>query len=328
MHQGLDVAKGLSAIAAMCIIGIAPAHAQQDQPYPSQQIKVLVGFGPGSTADVLARLVAKHAETKFGRPVIVENRPGNSSMIAAEQVAKAARDGHTLFMGTVAQTLVPVRKRMDFKLDRDMAPVALLAVVPNLLAAHPSLGVKTVQELLAIAKTKPDTLTFGTSGAGTASHLAAELFNQRAGTRLVVVHYQGGSNSVLVDLLAGRLNLAFNVAATMAPHVDKGDLIGLGVAQPARTKLLPNVPTMAEQGLAGFDAGVWIGLLAPPGTPAAIAEQLAATATEAVKSDAVLKVIDAQGMDALGGTPAEFAAFIAQDIAKWTKVVTSAGLYE
>ena len=146
--------------------------------------------------------------------------------------------------------------------------------------------------------------------------------------KIVVVHYQGGSNQVLVDLLAGRLNLAFNVAATMAPHVENGALVALGVAQPGRTRLLPTVPTMAEQGLPGFDAGVWIGLLAPPGTPVPIVDLLAATSSAAVKSEAIIKVLDAQGMDALGGTPAAFAAFIADDIAKWTKVVTSAGLYE
>ena len=314
------------AMAALFASGFSRPSVAQD--YPSQQIRIVVGFGPGSTADILARLLGRHIEAKHGKPVIVENRPGNSSMIAAEQVAKAAKDGHTLFMGTVAQTLVPVRKKMDFKLDRDMAPVSLLAVVPNLMAAHPSLGVKDVQALLTLAKAKPDSLTFGTSGAGTASHLAAELFNQRASTKLVMVHYQGGSNQVLVDLLAGRINLVFNVAATLVPHVEKGSLVALGIAQPARTKILPNVPTMAEQGLPGFDAGIWVGLLAPPGTPASIVDLLAASSTEALGTEAVAKVLGAQGIDALGGTPSAFARFIAEDIAKWTNVVTSAGLYE
>ncbi|CAN0319107.1 unnamed protein product [Phaeothamnion confervicola] len=312
--------------AALAIAGLAlPAVAQE---FPTQSIRIAVGFGPGSVADVLARLTGKHLEAKLGRPVIVENRPGNSSMIAAEQVAKAAKDGHTLFMGTVAQTLVPVRKKMDFKLDRDMTPVSLLAIVPNLLVAHPSLGVKDVPGLIGIAKSKPDSLTFGTSGAGTASHLAAELFNQRVGAKIVVVHYQAGSNQALVDLLAGRINLIFNTASTLVPHVENKALVALGVAQAARTKVLPQVPTMAEQGLAGFDAGIWIGLLAPAGTPPKIAEVLASASTEALGTEAVAKVLSAQGIDALGGTPAEFARFIAQDIEKWSKVVSGAGLYE
>lgn len=304
---------------------VAPAQAQQ---YPAQTIRILVGFGPGSSADILARLVAKHAEVKLGKPVVVENRPGNGSMIAADQVAKAPRDGYTLLMGTVAQTLVPVRRKMEFRADRELAPVSLLAIVPILLVAHPSLGVKNAQELLALAKSKPETLTFGTSGAGTAAHLAAELFNITAGTKIVVAHYQGGSTAVLPDLLAGRINLAFNVAATLAPHVEKGSLVALGLAQPARTKTLPAVPTMAEQGMPGFDAGVWIGLFAPPGTPASILDLLAATATEAVRDASAVNMLDAQGIDPLGGTPGELATFVAKDIDKWAKVVAGAGLYE
>ena len=317
----------LGIAAALC--GVLPAgttaHAQD---YPTQPIRILVGFGPGSIADVLARMVGRHIEARHGKPVVVENRPGNSSMLAAEQVAKADKDGHTLFMATVAQTLVPVRRKMAFRLDKDMAPIALLGVVPNLMVAHPSLGVKDVQGLIAIARSKPDTLTFGTSGSGTASHLAAELFNHRVGARIVVVHYQSGSNQVLVDLLGGRLNLAFNSAATLAPHVEKGSLVALGVAQAARTRMLPAVPTMAEQGLPGFDAGIWIGLLGPAGMSQAAIDLVAAASNEALKTDAAAKALDAQGIDPLGGTPAAFAAFIADDIDKWTKVVTAANLHE
>lgn len=319
-----------SALAAVAVMVGATflAPSVQAQDFPAQSIRILVGFGPGSIADVIARLAGKHMEARLGKPVIVENRPGNSSMLAAEQVAKADKDGHTLFMATVAQTLVPVRRKMNFRLDRDMAPIALLGVVPNLMVAHPALGVKNVQELIAIAKSKPDTLTFGTSGSGTASHLAAELFNHRVGAKIVVVHYQSGSNQVLVDLLGGRLNLAFNSAATLAPHVDKGALVALGVAQASRTKMLPQVPTMAEQGLPGFDAGIWIGLLGPAGMPQRAVAMLAETSAEALKTDVAVKAMEAQGIEALSGTPAGFAAFIAADIEKWTNVVSSAGLHE
>lgn len=323
-----SLSRAARAAALSLIAALAPASAALAQDFPTQPIRILVGFGPGSIADVLARLVGRHVEAKLGRPVVVENRPGNSSMLAAEQVAKADKDGHTLFMATVAQTLVPVRRKMAFRLDKDMAPIALLGVVPNLMVAHPSLGVKDVQSLIALAKSKPDALTFGTSGSGTASHLAAELFNQRAGARIVVVHYQSGSNQVLVDLLGGRLNLAFNSAATLAPHVEKGSLVALGVAQSARTKMLPDVPTMAEQGLPGFDAGIWIGLLGPTGMPPRAIELLAAASNEALKTDVATTALTAQGIEALAGTPAEFARFIAEDIDKWSKVVDSAGLHE
>jgi tripartite-type tricarboxylate transporter receptor subunit TctC len=198
--------------------------------------------------------------------------------------------------------------------------------VPNLLVAHPSVAAGDVKALIALVKAKPDGFTFGTSGAGTASHLAAELFNLRAGTKALAVHYQGGSNQALVDLLAGRINLMFNVAATLAPHVQKGTLKALGVAQPKRARQLPDVPTMDEQGMAGFDAGIWIGLFAPAGTPAPAIERLSAAANAALTTEAVLKPLAAAGIDPLGGTPAAFAAFIRADIAKWTEVLGKAGL--
>lgn len=301
----------------------APAAAQQ---YPARPIRILVGFGPGSSADIVARVIAKRMESKLGEPVIVENRPGDSSMTAAKTAARASNDGYTLFMATVAQTINPVFTHTDFDLGRELAPVALLGVVPNLLVVHPSVPVKNVRDLVAYAKQNSKALTFGTSGAGTASHLAAELFNLDAGTKILAVHYAGGSNQALVDLLAGRINLMFNVAATLYPQVEKGNLRALGVAQPKRAAMMPDVPTMAEQGMPGFDAGIWIGLLAPAGTPAPIVEKLADAANEALKSADVGAELKTQGIDPAGGTPAEFRSFIAADTKRWTAVVRSAAL--
>lgn len=311
-----------------CVLGLASVlsgtvNAQQ---YPTSPIKIMIGFGPGSTVGIVGRLIGQHIEKKLGQPVVVESRPGNGSMIAAETVSRAPKDGYTLFVGTVANTLNPARTNSKFNLGRDMQPIALLAVVPNLLVAHPSVPVNNVKELLAVAKAKPDTLTFGTSGAGTASHLAAELFNKSAGTKIVAVHYQGGSTQVLTDLLAGRITMAFNVAVTLAPHVKSGALKAIAVAQPKRANILPDVPTLAEAGLPAVDAGIWVGLLAPAGTPAEIVDKLSAAANEALKTEAVKKALDNQGIDPLGSTPAEFATFIAADIAKWEQVLTEAGL--
>jgi tripartite-type tricarboxylate transporter receptor subunit TctC len=316
----------LAALGAWASAGMAGATHAQAQQYPTGPIRIMVGFGPGSTADTLARLVGKSFEASLGQSVVVENRPGNSSMLAADLVARAPKDGHTLFMGTIAQTLVPVRTKSGFDLRKDLAPVALLGVVPNLLVAHPSVSASDVKALIKLAKDKPDGFTFGTSGAGTASHLAAELFNLKAGTKVLAVHYQGGSNQALVDLLAGRINLMFNVAATLAPHVTKGSLKALGVAQPKRARQLPNVPTMEEQGLAGFDAGIWIGLFAPPGTPASVLDRLSGIANSALKSEQIVKSLGQSGIDPLGGTPDEFVAFIRNDITRWTEVLSKAGL--
>jgi tripartite-type tricarboxylate transporter receptor subunit TctC len=308
---------------ALSLVATFGASAQT---YPSRPIKIVVGFGPASSADILARLLAKQMEQKFNQPVVVENRPGNSSMLAADLVARSSPDGYTLFMATVANTLNPAQTGSSFNLAKDMAPVALLAVVPNVLVVHPSVPANNLKDLIALAKAKPDSLTFGTSGAGTASHLAAELFNSKTGSKIVAVHYQGGSNQAVTDLLAGRITLMFNVAATLAPHVAAGKLKAIAVAQPKRAGIMPDVPTMDEAGMPGFDAGIWIGLLAPAKTPPDIVEKLSAAANEALRSDVSQTALKSQGIDSLGGGPAAFSDFIRADIDKWTSILTAAGL--
>jgi tripartite-type tricarboxylate transporter receptor subunit TctC len=313
----------LSAIVASVLISsIAGACAQT---WPAQPIKMIVGFGPGSAADVLARVVGKQMESSLGQPIVVENRPGNSSMIAAEAVMRAPADGYTLFVATIANTLNPAETGSSFNLARNLAPIALLATVPNVLVAHPSVPANNLAELIALAKSKPETLTFGSSGYATASYMAAELFNANAGTAIVMVPYQGGSNQALSDLLSGRITLMFNVAATLAPHVAAGKLKAFAVAQAKRASILPDVPTLDEAGMTGYDAGVWIGLLAPAGTPEPIIEKLSAAANEALSAEAVRTALRAQGTDAVGGTPKEFADFIRADIAKWTAVLAAPG---
>jgi tripartite-type tricarboxylate transporter receptor subunit TctC len=183
-----------------------------------------------------------------------------------------------------------------------------------------------LKELIALAKSKPEGLTFGSSGNGTASHMAAELFNQKAGTKIVVAPYQGGSNQAVTDLLAGRITLMFNVAATLAPHVEAGSLKAIAVAQSQRAAIMPNVPTLAEAGMTGYDAGIWIGLLAPAGTPPAIVEKLSGAANEALKTADVQTALKRQGTDPLGSTPKQFSDFISADIEKWVAALTAAGL--
>jgi len=315
----------LLAASVLGLVSVLSGTADAQQ-YPTSTIKIVIGFGPGSTVGIMGRLIGQYIEKKLGQPVVVESRPGNGSMIAAEAVSRAPKDGYTLFIGTVANTLNPARTQSKFNLGKDMQPVALLAVVPNLLVAHPSVPANNLKELMALAKAKPDSLTFGTSGAGTASHLAVELFNKAAGTKIVAVHYQGGSNQVLTDLLSGRITMAFNVAVTLTPHVKRGALKAIAVAQPKRAGILPDVPTLAEAGLPNVDAGIWVWLLAPPGTPKAIVDKLSVAANEALKSAPVKKAMDTQGIDTLGGTPEEFSKFIEADIKKWEEVLTEAGL--
>lgn len=312
-----------AAVAMAFIAGVVPVAAQN---YPTQPIKIIVGFGPGSAADILARLVGKQMEAKLYQPVIVENRPGNSSMIGAEYVARAPADGYTLFMATIANTLNPAQTNSPFNLGKDLAPIALLGVVPNVLVAHPSVPANNLKELVALAKSKPESLTFGSSGAGTASHMAAQLFNEKAGTKIIIVPYQGGSNQAVTDLLSGRITLMFNVAATLAPHVAAGKLKAFAVAQPKRAAIMPDVPTLVEAGMSGYDAGIWIGLLAPTGTPPAIIEKLSGAANDALKFEQVQTTLKKQGTDPLGSTPKEFADFIQADIEKWMTALKAAGL--
>jgi tripartite-type tricarboxylate transporter receptor subunit TctC len=316
-------------IVRLCVAGVLAglaAFSASAETFPSHPVKLVVGFGPASSADVLARLLARQMEQKFNQAVVVENRPGNSSMLAADAVARASPDGYTLFMATVANTLNPAQSSSSFNLARDMAPVALLGVVPNVLVAHPSVPANSLKELIALAQAKPDSLTFGTSGSGTASHLAAELFNSNAAAKIVAVHYQGGSSQAVTDLLAGRITLMFNVAATLAPHIAAGKLKAIAVAQPRRSAIMPDVPTMSEAGMPGFDAGIWMGLLAPANTPPDIVEKLAASANAALKSEMVQAALRPQGIDPLGGGPAEFSDFIRADIDKWTAILAATGL--
>ena len=309
--------------AAIAMISVTGSGAVMAQTYPAQPIKVVIGFGPASAADILARLVGKRMEASLGQPIVVENRPGNSSMIAAESVARAPADGYTLFMATIANTLNPAETKSGFDLGRDLAPITLLGIVPNVLVAHPSVSANNLRELIALAKTKPEGLTFGSSGYATASYMAAELFNAKAGTGIPVVPYQGGSNQAVSDLLAGRITLMFNVAATLAPQVEAGKLRALAVAQGKRASIMPDVPTLAEAGMTGYDAGIWIGLLAPKATPPAIVEKLSAAANDALNTEEVRVALKAQGTDPVGGTPKQFADFIRADIEKWTAMLAT-----
>ena len=313
---------------AICLAALlsaaTPTLAATD--FPTRPLRIVIGFGPGSTADVLARIVGQRLTKTLGQQIVVENRPGAGSMIAAEFVSRSPADGYTLFMATVANTINPtLSANATFNLGRDMAPVALVGVIPNVLVAHPSVKAGNVAGLVALAKSSPQSLFFASAGSGTAGHLSAELFNERVGVKITHVFYSGSAQAAS-DLLTGRVNLMFTVASTMLPMINEGKLRALAVAQSKRSGVLPNVPTMAEAGMAGFDASIWVGLLAPPGTDKEIVDKLAGAINEALTAEEVLAPMRAQGFDALGGSAADFARFIAADIKKWEQVVAAAGL--
>lgn len=309
--------------AAVCLAG-APATAQD---YPARPVRVLVGFTPGAAADITARVLASRLTQILNQQVVVENKPGAGSSLAADYVSHAAKDGYTLLIGTSANltNVVISQQNLGFDFVKDFAPIALITTAPVILVVNPSLGVNSVQELIALAKKKPGEINYGSTGVGAAPHLAGELFNARAGIKTVHVPYQGSPQAV-TDLLAGRVSMMFSPASAVLPHVKAGKLKALASAASKRPSAAPDLPTMAEAGVPDFDTSIWFGLMAPVGTPRPIIARLAAAVDEALKSDELKTSYAAQGFDLLGGGPQEFARAIADDTARWEVAARAAGL--
>lgn len=313
------------AAAIISIFGqIQPALSQDA--YPSRPLRVIVGFGAGASADVTARVVAQKLSQILGQQVVVENKPGAGSNIATEFVSQAPKDGYTLLMGTVANTInSAIAPNTKFSFTRDFAPIVPLVTLPNILVVHPETGVNNVGDLIKLARTSPDKIMFASSGVGTSPHLSGELFNQMAGVKITHVPYQGSGQAV-TDLLANRVQVMFSPAATVLEHVKKGSLKALASTQLQRAGVAPDLPTMSESGLKGFDTGLWFGLMAPAGTPKDIVEKLNKATNEALKSPEVADTLKKQGMDILGGSSEDFARYIQTETDKWAGVAKAAGL--
>jgi tripartite-type tricarboxylate transporter receptor subunit TctC len=310
-------------LALIGVLSLGAGAAQGQAGWPSKPVRIVVGFPPGTTGDILARIAAPRMSESLGEPVLVENRPGAGSSIAAEAVAKSAPDGYTLLLSTIANAINPSLYKLGFDFSRDLAAVALLADVAGLLAAHPS-APPTVQALISAAKASPGRISYASSGNGTVTHLWGEMLNGSGGIKLVHVPYKGSSQAV-TDLLGGNVALLFTPASTVIPHVAAGKLAALAVIGRRRLAALPDVPTMTELGVAGFESGLWFGLNAPAGTPAPVIERLNAEARRAFGLAEVKAQLAAQGIDAVPGSPEAFAAFIRQETDKWARVVRESG---
>jgi tripartite-type tricarboxylate transporter receptor subunit TctC len=306
------------------LLFVASASAQDA--YPSRPVRVIVGLAAGASTDVTARIVGQKMGQALGQSFVVENRPGAGGNIATGFVAHAPADGYTLLFGsasvTVNATLMP---NAGFDLVKDLTPIVLLAGVPNILVVHPSLGVKTVDELIAKARSKPGEIAYASSGIGTSPHLSAELFSMMAGVKLVHVPYKGSSQA-MTDLLAGQTSMMFVPAPTAISQLKSGNLIALASTQLKRSSAAPDLATMDELGLKGFDTGVWFGLFAPAGTPKDIVDKLAQTANAVIQTEEVRAAFAPQGIDVIGGTPDAFSAYVKSEIAKWAKVIETAGV--
>lgn len=312
------------ALVALTCVACAPALAQQ---YPVKPIRIVVGFSPGGPTDTAARLIGQKLTARWGQQVIVDVRPGAGGNIAAEHVAKSAPDGYTLLLPAFAHAVNPsLFSKLPFDTVRDFAPVALFSMAANVLAVHPSVPARSVGELIALSKARPEQLTYGSAGNGTASHLAGELFNMIAGTTITHVPYKG-SAPASADLLGGHISAAFPGVAIAAPHSRAGRLRALAITSARRSKLLSDVPTMSEAGLKGFEVASWYGLLAPAATPAEIVQRLNAEVNRSIQEPDATERLTSLGAEPVQSTPAEFGEFIRNEIAKWAKVTRAAGLH-
>jgi tripartite-type tricarboxylate transporter receptor subunit TctC len=317
-------ARPLALPLTLGLFGLLP-NAAVAEDYPVRPVRLIVGFGPGASGDVAARMIAQPLGRLLGQQFVVENRTGAGSNIATNFVAHAPKDGYTLLLGTVGNTINASYANLSFDFVADLAPIVMLATQPNILVVHPSTGVKTVEELIRLARAKPEQLSFPSGGVGSGSHFSGELFNVMAGTKLVHVPYAGTAQGV-TDLLGGRVQVMFSPASSVLQHVQDRKLFALASTQLKRTSAAPELPTVSESGLPGFDTAGWFGLLAPAGTPKDILDRLERATRAAMKTDEFILPMRQQGFDLEDSTPIEFAAFIQKDMAKWARVAVAAGL--
>jgi len=294
--------------------------------YPDRPVRIVAPFPPGSVVDVLARPVAPKLAEAWGQSVVIDNRSGMGGSIGAEIGAKASPDGHTLLMGTngtnaINMSLYP---KMPYDTRKDFAPITRVATSYLLLTFHPSVPVNSVKDLIALAKAKPGQLTFGSAGGGTTPHLAGELFNSMAGVKMTHVTYKG-SPQAAIDLIAGRLSLAFGNASTVLPHIRAGKLRAVAITALQRDPALPDLPTIAESGLPGFEATPWFAMFAPAGTPAAVVSKVNAEMVRILALAEIKNHYANLGLTAISSTPAELAEFVEREIVKWAKVVKASG---
>ncbi len=312
--------RSIALLAGLFLL-LAGVPAPADDGYPTRPIHLIVGFAAGSSADVAARTVSQKLGALLGQTVVVENHPGASGIVAAGYVARSKNDGYTLLVATIAATInTTLMPGKGPDLEKDLAPIVLIGSLPDILVVNPKLNINSVAELIAFAKQKPDELHYGASGLGSGPHLASEMFKQMAGIKMTGVLYPGSAQTV-TDLIAGRIQVMFAPASTVLGFIDAGTVKALATSQAKRASVAPDLPTIAEAGLPGFDTGLWFGILAPAGTAKPVIDRISAAANEALKDPEVVKALKTQGFDPIGGTPDEFARYIRSETARWAQVI-------
>ena len=316
----------LAATSLPALAAALPAGARAQAAYPAQPVKVLVGFPPGTAADLAGRAVTDVMARRLGQPFVLENRTGAGSNIAAKALATAQPDGYTLFVSTIANT-INAAFAGSTAVDplKDFLPITLIGNVPNMLVVHPSVPVNSVSDLVRLAKSRPGELSYASSGIGTSPHLSGALFETMTGSKVAHVPYRGSTPAV-TDLLGGQVQFMFAPASSVLQHVRAGKLKALAVTSPKRTAIAPELPTMDEAGLKGFETSVWVGLVAPVKTPADVVAKLRAAAHAALDAPEVQAAYKAQGIDPLKTSPEEFTRYMRSEAVRWRKLIQDAGI--
>ncbi len=321
----MNIAR-IAGLAATVLALAGAAGAAQAQPFPSKPIRLIVPSVPGGILDTVARTIAAKMADDLGQPFVIENRPGAGGVIGSEQAVTSAPDGYTIVKLATSHAINPsVYAKLPYDTLRDFAPISQTVALTNLLVAHPSLPANNLQELIALAKSKPGTLTFGSAGNGQSNHLSGELLKSMAGIDMLHVPYKGSAAS-LTDVLAGNVSMMFVDVLSAMPHVKAGKLKVLGSTGLQRSASVPDYPTIAEQGLPGFNGSSWLGLAAPAGTPKEIVARLSAATAKALSVPDVRNRFISQGVEPVGSTPEEYAAFIAAEIPRWGAAAKAAGI--
>jgi tripartite-type tricarboxylate transporter receptor subunit TctC len=313
-------------LAALCLLSLTALGSAVAQTFPSQTVKIIVPFPPGGTTDILARQVANDLAQKWGVPVIIDNRAGASGTIGSEQLVRSPRDGYTLMVTATHHVINPsLYKNLKYDTRTDFTPIALIASVPNVLVVNPSLPVKNVQELIKYAKDKPGVVSFGSAGVGGANHLAGELFKHAAGIDIVHVPYKGAAPA-LNDLIGGHIPMMFDSLPGVIQHIRSGQLRALGVTSLKRAPAAPEIPTIDESGVKGFDATAWFGMYAPGNMPAELTRKISGDVLEVLRSPRIQTQFAELGADPGTLSQPDFANFVNAEIAKWGKVIAAANI--
>jgi tripartite-type tricarboxylate transporter receptor subunit TctC len=317
----------LAGAAVTALSASPPLGAQAPDKFPSKPIRLVIPFPPGGTTDIIGRAVGARLTELLGQPLVFDNRPGAAGTIGSELVARAPADGYTLVMSNVAShaTAATLYAKLPYDPVKDFAPITLAVLVPQVLLVHPSLPARNVKELIAIARKRPGEINFGSSGTGSTGHLGMELLKSITGTDMVHIPYKGAAPAML-DLLGGRIVAMIDSAPTALPQVKAGKVRAIGTTGPRRMALLPDIPTVAEQGFPGFETVAWFGFSAPAGTPAAVIARLHQDLVRVLKLPEVREQFAQLGAEPVGNTPAEYLAFQQAEIAKWAKVIRAAGV--